>query len=197
MKRLLFFIAMFVMVLGTFAVEYRTFKGEVSEFKKGVTRLYKVNGISVGRGAERYVRDYIGKVVELVCVIKNNKIVRIKSSKPVGFGADKTSNISLVELSRMYTSNRSETVKKYRDREITISATITSISVKSAQQYQLSLSGSLGRIHIDKFELPETLRKSLFAQNELKNGRKNVTFKGKWVGNQGTTLIFREITSIR
>lgn len=179
------------------AKEYKLFTGEVTEYKKGATRLYQVRGLTVARGGERYVRKYVGQVVKLLCLIKANKIVRIKSVEHLGKSRDKSQFMTLQELRRMYKSNRSSTIEKYRNRELRIRSAITSISVKNAQQYQISLEGSQGRILIDKFELDADLRKRLFALNEVRNGRKGVTFVGKWFGNQGDILLFREIRKIK
>lgn len=178
-----------------YAEDYKTYTGDITLFNKGATRLYQFRGITIGRGGVKYVSRYVGQKVKMVCYIKNNKIVKIKSVEPLGKGTDKSQSLTITELFKLYQNSRSSTIKKYRDRPITIQAEVTSISVKSAQQYQLQLNGVYGRIHVDKFQLPAELRKALFALNEKKGGKRNLRFTGKWYGNQGSTLLFKDVTA--
>lgn len=188
---------MLVASLELSAIEYKYFQGDVTKFKKGTTHLYQVRGITVGRGGEKYVKKYVGQLVKMLCYIKKKKIVKIKSVEVLSKAKDKSNNLTVVELQKLYKSNRSFAIEKYRGKLLTLRATATSITVKDAWKYQIALHGTAGKILIYKTTLPEDLRKALFAMGNEKRGQRNIIFKAKWVSNQGDTLLFREVDEIK
>lgn len=179
------------------AIEYHTYTGEVTEYKKSATRMYKVNGLTVSRGGERFVKPYVGQIIKLMCYIKANKIVRIKSSEVVGKAQSKLNGMSVTELRRAFKTSSSDTIQKYRGKEITYTAVATAIGSRGAFGYMITLQNGIGRIFISQIDLPRNLHSALFALKNSRSGGRNITFKGKWEGNQGDTLLFRNISSIR
>ena len=187
----------FAAMFNVSAIDYRSYTGEVTEYKRSATRMYKVNGLTVARGGEKFVKPYVGQIIKLTCYIKANKIVRIKNSEVVGKAKSKLQGMSVLELRRAYKTSSSETISKYRGKEISYTASATAIGSKGSLGYMITLDNGLGRIYISQVDLPRDLHGKLFALKESKSGGRRITFKGKWSGNQGDILLFREISSIR
>jgi hypothetical protein len=131
----------------------------------------------------------------MVCYIKNKKTVRIRSVKSLG-KAVPSETIDFMRFRDDYKSNRSQTVETHRNKTHKFTATATSINSKSAFQYSIVLEKGLGRIYINKTELPEALSTLLWANREKLNTRVRLSFTGKWLGNSIDVVLFSGITKI-
>ena len=105
-------------------------------------------------------------------------------------------SVSFSKVYEAYSKDPGATMKKYRNKAQTYSATATSINRGDLGKYVISLDGVKGRVVIDKTDIPEDLNKLLWKQRNQKNSKLNIQFKGKWTSNRSKTLYFTAIEDI-
>ena len=196
MKNLLIYIMLFNILINAYSEEIVTLNGEVEVSKIKATTIYRINGISIARGSVKHVKKHVGNEVSINCVIKKNRIVRIKSVYLTKLGNPKElkTHLDISRLERTYLSEPSKTITNYRNKSMIFSGLATGIRNYTAAEYQVNILNGKGKIIIPKAKLPQDIRKKLWSS---KGYSMNVEFKGKWVSNEANSFLFKEIDYIK
>lgn len=196
MKNILIYIMIFNMIINSYSGEIVTLKGEVEVSTIKATTMYRINGISIARGSVKHIKKHVGNEVSINCVIKNNRIIRIKSVYMTKLGNPKVlkTHLDISRLERTYLSEPSKTITNYRNKSMIFSGLATSIRNYTTTEYQVNISKGKGKVIIPKIELPQDIRKKLWSN---KGYSMNIEFKGKWVSNEVSSFIFKEIDYIK
>ena len=191
------FLLSFFGLLSLFAEDFQTHKGLVSKTTISVTKLYKVGAISVARGSVKHVSDFVGKTVSIVCVIKKDKIVKIKSVTEEE--TTKSPFIDILTLRQNYMNSSSKTIKEFRNKALQYTGVVTTINNKVGAEYTITLSKGLGRVFVSKADMSKGLREKLWSLRlrENKNSQITITFTGEWYANQANVLLFRNIKDLK
>lgn len=200
---------------GRSTTEEKTISGEVSR-TSGVSVIYRIGEYSVARSANRHVSDKVGSIVEANCLMKKNRVLRIKSITVTGKADTENKVMTVSGLHRRYKDTPGKTIQLYRNKELSFSASVTGISNYGINSYQLTLDKNKGQMIIKAFLLSPELRKQLWkigkkvkevkkATDEKDKKKKSslkiagpvrISFTGKWKSQNNGKIIFREVTSI-
>ena len=171
--------------------------GEVTVTTIKATKLYKIGEMTVSRGSVKHVSAHVGKNVSIMAVIVKNKIIRIKSIVVKEAAQEVKGQMTLASLKRQYQDNTGETIKKYRGKSITYTATATGIKTAGATEYRITLNKAHGQIYINKTSLPEKLNKALWKISTSKADAVGITFTATWHSERSNMLVFKDVVSIK